>query len=84
MKQWLTTGFAVVAMALAGPAVAGKKPAFDQADKNGDGKVSVKEAEQAGAPKEEAKKADLDDDGKLTKADWEFVDMSSDSKKQSS
>lgn len=57
------------------PAVGAGKPSFQQADKNGDSKISIKEATQAGVPKEEAEFNDLDDDGKLAKADWRFVDM---------
>lgn len=56
---------------------AGDKPSFKEADANGDGKVSIQEARKAGIDKEEAKTNDLDDDGKLSKNDWEFVDMDS-------
>lgn len=71
-------GAALVALPLAAAAAGeGERPAFDKADANGDGKVSVAEAKQAGVPKAEAKREDIDDDSQLTKADWKFVDMSS-------
>ena len=52
-----------------------ERPGFKQADANGDGKISVQEARDAGVPKAEAKREDIDNDGKLTRADWKFVDM---------
>ncbi|MFW5970054.1 MAG: hypothetical protein ACOCP9_05400 [Halofilum sp. (in: g-proteobacteria)] len=51
------------------------RPEFDDADSNGDGRITVEEATEAGVPKAEAKREDIDDDGELTKADWKFVDM---------
>lgn len=56
---------------------ADNKRGFKEADQNDDGKVSIQEAKVAGVPEEEAKASDLDDDGKLAKADWQFVDMNS-------
>jgi len=51
------------------------RPSFDKADANGDGAVSIEEAKAVGVPKAEAKREDIDNNGKLTKADWKFVDM---------
>ena len=51
------------------------RPGFDNADSDGDGRISVQEATEAGVPEAEAKREDIDNDGKLTKADWKFVDM---------
>lgn len=66
-------------MALAAPLSAvgaqGDKPKFSQADANGDGKVSLSEAVQAGVPKEEARREDIDNNKKLSKTDWDFIDM---------
>ncbi len=60
------------------------KPSYEEADQNGDGTVTVQEAKKVGVPEKEAKKEDLNGDGKLTKMDWKFVEMeavnSSDSK----
>ena len=71
-------GTALVALPLVAVAAGeGERPAFDEADANGDGKVSLEEAKQAGVPKAEAKREDIDDDNQLSKADWKFVDMSS-------
>lgn len=53
----------------------GERPGFDEADANGDGAVSVEEATAVGVPESEAKREDIDNDGELTKADWQFVDM---------
>lgn len=66
-------------IAVSGAALAADKPSFKEADTNGDGKISIQEATKAGVAKEEAKNNDLDDNGKLTKNDWEFVDMTSSS-----
>lgn len=51
------------------------KPSYDKADQNGDGTVTVQEAKKVGVSVEEAKDEDLDDNGKLTKTDWRFVDL---------
>lgn len=51
------------------------RPGFDNADSDGDGRITVEEATEAGVPEAEAKREDIDNDGKLTKADWKFVDM---------
>ena len=76
MRRLPTTLIATL-LAFAGPALAGDKPSFKEADANDDGKISIQEAKKAGIAKDEAKTNDLDDDGKLTKNDWEFVDMPS-------
>lgn len=52
-----------------------KKPSFEEADANNDGRVSMSEATSAGIPNFEAKGADIDEDGLLTKQDWTFVDI---------
>lgn len=52
-----------------------ERPGFDEADADGDGAVSVEEATEIGVPESEAKREDIDNDGELTKADWQFVDM---------
>lgn len=80
----------VTALAFAaGPALAGQSasdsgsdsdmksevPAFEKADKDGSGAVTIEEARQAGVPESEAKAEDIDDDGKLSEADWGFIDM---------
>lgn len=71
----LATIIAAAFLTTSGAAWAADKPSFKEADADGNGKVSVQEAKKAGVPKDEAKSNDLDDDGKLTKNDWEFVDM---------
>jgi len=45
--------------------------------------VTVSEAIQAGAPKSEATMAAIDNDGRLTRNDWELVDMGSPSEGES-
>lgn len=69
-------GAALLALPLAAFAESGgERPSFGEVDKNGDGKISVEEAKQAGVPESEVKREDIDDDGKLSKADWKFVNM---------
>ena len=76
-----TSMAAVVAAALiscpliAGAAEGDDRPGFNKADSDGDGRITVDEATSAGVPEAEAKREDIDNDGKLTKADWKFVDM---------
>ena len=65
-------------MAVSGTALAGDRPSFDKADKNGDGEISTQEALDAGAPKKEVKAADADGDGKLARGDWWQVEMDPD------
>lgn len=65
----------LVATPLAAVAASDEKPAYKEADANGDGQVTVSEAVKVGVPKAEARSADIDDDGKLTQDDWKFVDM---------
>lgn len=70
-------GAALVALPLAaGAAEAPEPPTFKSADANGDGSVSIKEATDAGVPKAEAEREDIDGNDQLTNADWKFVDMS--------
>ena len=59
----------------ASAAQAEDRPGFDDADSDGDGRITVEEATEAGVPKAEAEREDIDNDGELTKADWKFVDM---------
>lgn len=69
-------GTALVALPLvAVTANAEERPSFDEVDQDGDGMISVEEAKQAGVPESEVKREDIDDDGKLSKADWKFVSM---------
>jgi|GEM_PF-4392734 len=61
-------------MMFSGTALAAtSKPSFSQADTNGDGKVSIKEAMKAGVSKANAQANDLNNDNMLTKNDWKFV-----------
>ena len=62
------------AFLMGGTAYAEGKPAFKSVDSDGDGKVSVEEAKQAGIPKSEAKKEDLNNDGILSAKDWKYVE----------
>jgi hypothetical protein len=59
---------------------ASSKPSFSQADTNGDGKVSIKEAIKAGISKQSAEVNDLNNDNMLTKNDWKFVTVKPSSK----
>lgn len=69
-------GAALVALPLAVAAQdGGERPSFDEVDEDGDGQISVEEAQQAGVPESEAKREDIDDDGQLSEADWKFVNM---------
>lgn len=79
MRTTALTLAGLIALASNGtPAVAANKPSFDEADQNGNGRVSVAEAKQAGIPEKKAKANDLNGDGKLTPADWRFIDLDSD------
>lgn len=70
-------GAALVALPLAAVAQSGgERPSFGEVDQDGDGRISVEEAKQAGVPESEFEREDIDDDGKLTEADWKFVQMS--------
>ncbi len=64
-----------LATPLAATAASGDKPEFSKADANGDGNVAISEATKHGIPKKEAKREDIDNDGQLSKTDWDFVDM---------
>ena len=69
-------GATLIALPLTAMAAgSGERPAFDDADADGNGKISMQEATKAGVPESEAKREDIDNDGKLTKADWKFVDL---------
>lgn len=71
----------LVALALVTPfsavAASDDKPTFSEADTDGDGVVTIEEAVEAGIPKKEAKRTDLEGDGELTESDWSFVEMNS-------
>ncbi len=74
-KRAVVLAFTVLAFLPLTAAMAADKPSFQSVDKDGDGKVSIKEAVKAGVPKKAAEKQDLDKDGQLTKTDWDFVKM---------
>ena len=74
MEKSTTTVAALAVLLLSGAAHAEGKPSFDDADADGDGKVSIKEAKEAGIPEGEAKKEDVDKDGALTERDWAYVE----------
>lgn len=76
----VTQMLAVLALTtpLAAVAASDQKPDFSEVDSNGDGKVSISEATQAGVPKAEAKREDIDNNDQLSKTDWDFVDMNPD------
>jgi hypothetical protein len=73
---WKLCGLVLIALPLAAGAAEGEeRPAFSDADSNGDGTITIEEATSVGVPEKEAKREDIDNDGELTKADWKFVDM---------
>lgn len=47
-------------------------PSFDEADKNGDGKLNKEEAQAVGISEETFKEEDLNGDGQLTKYDYKY------------
>ena len=69
------TGAVVAVLFLSATAYAEEKPAFSEVDENGDGKVGVEQAVEAGIPEAEANKEDIDNDGKLSKKDWKYVEL---------
>lgn len=71
----LMTAFVAVPL-MAAAAESSETPAFEDADANGDGVVSIEEAVDAGVPEDEARREDIDGDDELSEADWKFVDMS--------
>jgi len=60
-------------------------PKFKKADKNGNGKISWKEAKAVNVPKKLFKRDDFNHNGKLNKTEWMFVrlDMTNNKKKPS-
>lgn len=58
---------------LSAVAASGDKPEFSEVDSDDDGVVTVEEAVEAGVPEQEAKRQDVDGDGELSEADWEFI-----------
>lgn len=50
-----------------------KKPSFSEADANGDGKVSLKEAKKHGFSKYQFIAQDVNQDGMLTEQDWKYL-----------
>lgn len=69
----------LMAFAVAAPLTAvtasDDRPDFEKADADGNGKVTVSEATDQGVPKEEARREDIDNNGKLSRSDWKFIDM---------
>lgn len=49
-------------------------PSFSEVDTNGDGRISLQEAKQAGVPASQAQKADFDDDETLNSIDWAWIE----------
>lgn len=47
-------------------------PSFEEADKDGDGKLSMEEAKAVGLSEETFKEEDLDGDGQLTEYDYRY------------
>lgn len=85
IRMNFTNGALALAVALSGVALmtspttaAESKPAFDEVDTNGNGKISLKEAKAAGVPEPEFKEDDLDNDQRLNKRDWGYLDMNVD------
>lgn len=74
-SRYTVTLIATFLLALSGTALSDKKPTFREADKNGDNKVSNKEARQAGISEEEARATDLDGDVMLNKTNWILADI---------
>lgn len=74
MEKSGMTAAALAALLLSGTAHAEGKPGFDEADADGNGQVSIKEAKEAGIPEAEARKEDVDKDGTLTERDWNYVE----------
>jgi hypothetical protein len=69
----MTAVLALGALA-AGPAQAqDKKPSFEEADANGDGKVSLEEAKKHGFSIYQFVAQDVNQDGMLTKEDWTYL-----------
>lgn len=67
---------ALVSFPLIGSTAEGeKRPDFKDVDTDGDRRITLEEAISLGVPEAEAKREDIDNDGKLTRADWKFVDM---------
>jgi len=47
-------------------------PSFEEADKDGDGKLNMDEAKSVGLSEETFKEEDLDGDGQLTEYDYKY------------
>lgn len=76
MQRPISFALAVLAAAaFAGPAVSAEtdKPSFEDADANGDGKVSMEEAKEHGFDKYQFSAQDVDQDGMLTQEDWRYL-----------
>lgn len=69
-----TTASALFLLLAWGSVHAEEKPDFSEVS-GGEDKVSVEDAVEAGVPESVAKREDIDDDGKLTEKDWEYVTM---------
>lgn len=76
MRRTMSIAVAALAVvAFAGPAWSAmdEKPSFEEADANGDGKVSQKEAREHGFSIYQFAAQDVDQDGMLTKEDWRYI-----------
>lgn len=71
----IRTMMATLALAASLSAVAASddKPKFSEVDSDDDGVVTIEEAVEVGVPEKEAKRQDVDGDGELSEADWEFI-----------
>jgi len=76
MHRILSIAIALLAAAsFAVPAVSAEndKPSFEEADQDGDGKVSMDEAKQHGFDRYQFVAQDVDQDGMLTEEDWHYL-----------
>jgi hypothetical protein len=65
--------FAVAALAAPAWSAMQEKPSFGEADADGDGKVSFKEAKEHGFSIYQFAAQDVDQDGMLTQEDWRYL-----------
>ncbi len=71
----LLAGFGTLAWAGAseeGSEKTASLPSFEEADKDGDGKLSMEEAKSVGLSEETFEEEDLDGDGQLTEYDYKY------------
>jgi hypothetical protein len=69
----MTAVLALGALAAAPVQAQDKKPSFEEADANGDGKVSLEEAKKHGFSIYQFVAQDVNQDGMLTKEDWTYL-----------